>query len=315
MSFANSLYAFIKSDDIKNIGITALIFNIICIILSISLCAYFKSVFILILSILFLIPVINSIFLYFGAKQFIYYPDDIYEYRLSKFKSLAVVINSIILAALCLYCLLNINSNNLQSKDVLNSCMAAVVLILEELFLKRKRPLSKFILFDSYLKYLKEFNTLIVSILIWGGIFYQFGNTMQHLIMYFTAFMIFAFCVYTSKNLKSELLNLLDRILPEELQYDIIALLSENYNSYCEFKSIKAAALNNRIIIELDLILPDDYTIAKVIELEKILKTTLEKQYANINVKIHPLPCKKDCKLSALDACPIKQKTFSNESK
>ena len=155
---------------------------------------------------------------------------------------------------------------------------------------------------------------MYLGIIILSYLYVFIGYYMPDSINYIIGFIIFTFLINTSKSVKTELLNLLDKMLPEELQYDIIALISENYGTFCEFKSIRASNLKDIIIIDLDLVLPEDYAIVQVFELETKLKADLEKIYKKISVKIHPLPCLKDCKFVVLDACPIKQKTLKNES-
>jgi divalent metal cation (Fe/Co/Zn/Cd) transporter len=104
---------------------------------------------------------------------------------------------------------------------------------------------------------------------------------------------------------KNALNQLLDRTLPESVQYGIISVIAENISNMCEFKTVHTRQSGNDLFIEIDLIMPYDYTLEQAYNLEKEILTGIRKLYPNSKTRLYAIPCNRDC-IHARGSCPVK---------
>lgn len=110
------------------------------------------------------------------------------------------------------------------------------------------------------------------------------------------------------KGFKDALDQLLDRTLPEEIQYEIIASIADNINKICEIKSVHTRRAGKGIFIEIDVVLPWNYTLEQAFEIERELTAPIINKYPNAKVRLYALPCKRDCASGGEDNCPPEKK-------
>lgn len=108
------------------------------------------------------------------------------------------------------------------------------------------------------------------------------------------------------RKIKDSFNQLLDRTLPEEVQFEILAVISENIHRICEFKTVRSRKSGENIFIELDLVLPYDFTLESCYNIEKDLSTELRKKYPNAITRIYIVPCDRHCIYAGKSSCPIK---------
>ena len=74
----------------------------------------------------------------------------------------------------------------------------------------------------------------------------------------------------------------------------------------CEFKTVHTRQSGKDIFIELDIIMPYDYTLEEKFELEKDLKKEIMKKFPTSIPILYVVPCKRDCIYQGKRQCPVK---------
>lgn len=109
------------------------------------------------------------------------------------------------------------------------------------------------------------------------------------------------------KGAKEAFNQLLDRTVDESIQFDLISVIAENINRFCEFKSMHTRRSGKDIFIELDLVMPYDYSIKQKFEVEKILSDAIKKKYPTSIPRVYVQPCEMDCIYENKCNCPVKK--------
>jgi len=123
----------------------------------------------------------------------------------------------------------------------------------------------------------------------------------------------FGVAINSFKNLKEAIVQLLDKPVSEDIQFDVIAAVSENIKIMCEFRAIHTRKSGGDVFIEIDAVLPHDYTLDQCYILEENLRNSLLKKHPDAQVRLYPIPCKVDCIYESTVNCPIgKQKQERN---
>lgn len=102
--------------------------------------------------------------------------------------------------------------------------------------------------------------------------------------------------------------QLLDRTLPDEMQYEILAIISENYTHMCAFHSVHTRRSGKDIFIEIDLMMPYDYTLEKLYDLERNILDSLHSRFPTAVPRVYVTPCDHACELHGTTTCPVKTK-------
>ncbi len=100
--------------------------------------------------------------------------------------------------------------------------------------------------------------------------------------------------------------QLLDRTLPDEVQFDILGVVSENISSFCEFKSVHTRQSGKDMFVEIDVVMPFDYTFEQAYPVEKAMQDSIRTRYENAIVRIYAVPCPRDCIRDGQCYCPVK---------
>jgi divalent metal cation (Fe/Co/Zn/Cd) transporter len=103
--------------------------------------------------------------------------------------------------------------------------------------------------------------------------------------------------------------QLVDKNLPEHVQFDLIGVIAENLHRMCRFNTMHTRQSGNDKFIELDIVLPYDYTIEQKYKLEIDLKAAILKKYPDSILRLYVVPCDKDCEFEDGSKCPIKRNT------
>jgi divalent metal cation (Fe/Co/Zn/Cd) transporter len=121
------------------------------------------------------------------------------------------------------------------------------------------------------------------------------------------AIILVIFCLKVPLTHGKDALNqLLDRTLPESMQFDIIAVIAENINRMCEFKSTSTRRSGKDIFIEIDVVMPYDFTLEEAFKLEEDIHTSIKEKYPTALPRLYATPCQKDCIYDNSSHCPVK---------
>ncbi len=115
------------------------------------------------------------------------------------------------------------------------------------------------------------------------------------------------------KNIKVSLNNLLDKNLPEPILFDFLSVVIENFNNMCEYKSMRTRQSGEDIFVEIDVVLPHDFTISQAYDLEQTIKRALQEKYPNAIPKIYAIPCVPNCVYMQKGTCPVKRIQIENK--
>lgn len=104
-----------------------------------------------------------------------------------------------------------------------------------------------------------------------------------------------------------EALNqLLDKTVAEDIQMDLLMVIVENLDSFCEFKSVHTRQSGKDLFIEIDLVMPFDYTLEQNFILENKIKDRVMEKFPTSIFRIYATPCPKDCMKNGKCFCPVK---------
>ncbi len=101
--------------------------------------------------------------------------------------------------------------------------------------------------------------------------------------------------------------QLLDRTLPDEMQYEILAIIAQNYRHMCEFKSVHTRQSGKDIFIEIDLVMPFDYTLDQLYALEANILSELRERFPTAIPRVYVMPCDRSCVTASGSTCPVKR--------
>ena len=109
------------------------------------------------------------------------------------------------------------------------------------------------------------------------------------------------------KHGKEAFRQLLDRTLPDEMQYEILAVIAENHDRMCEFKSVHTRQSGKDIFIEIDLVMPFDYTLEHLYLLEADILKGLHGKFPTAIPRVYVTPCDHQCEHAGETTCPVKR--------
>jgi cation diffusion facilitator family transporter len=262
--------------------------------------------------------ILSSLLFLSAIKQSVRAPDYAFNYGYGKYESMAI------LAGAALLSLLLINTIIEAVKDfgtpnpvkghyflILYSFFSYLIIIKIAAFLKRSSdkyhmPLLAYDAdiwkLDGYIELGVLFNLVLGTILS----HFELEN-IGKIIDSFAAIVLLMFSLRMQlKHGKGALDQLLDRTVPENIQYDIIASIAENINRICEFKSVYTRQSGKDIFIEIDIVMPWDYTLEEAYKLEKDIHTLLVAKYPTALPRLYVTPCAHDCVHEGKSFCPIK---------
>ncbi|RPI68242.1 MAG: cation diffusion facilitator family transporter [Ignavibacteriae bacterium] len=99
--------------------------------------------------------------------------------------------------------------------------------------------------------------------------------------------------------------QLLDRTLPEDMQYRILGIIASHQHQMCEFRGVHTRQSVRDIFIEIDLVMPFDHTLEQLYTLESDILGELRKTFPTAIPRVYVTPCDKKC-LVAPGSCPLR---------
>lgn len=107
---------------------------------------------------------------------------------------------------------------------------------------------------------------------------------------------------------REALQQLLDRTLPDEQQYEILAIISENVGNMCAFNGVHTRRSGKDIFIEIDLVMPYDYSLERLYDLERGILSRLRGTFPTAIPRVYVTPCDRSCNHDGVSSCPVKSR-------
>ncbi len=114
--------------------------------------------------------------------------------------------------------------------------------------------------------------------------------------------------VFPIRGAKAAFNQLLDRTADEDIQFNLLAVIAENINNFCEFKAMHTRQSGKDLFIELDVVMPYDFTMEQKYEVEQKISSSIKEKYSNSIPRLYVIPCQKDCIIDGKCTCPVKNR-------
>ncbi|MBL7997572.1 MAG: cation diffusion facilitator family transporter [Candidatus Kapabacteria bacterium] len=101
--------------------------------------------------------------------------------------------------------------------------------------------------------------------------------------------------------------QLLDKTLSETIQFDILAVVAENFTNFCEFKTVHSRQSGKDIFVEIDVVMPYDYTFEQAYPIEQQIKAAIKEKFPTAIPRMYVVPCGRECIKDGVCYCPMKQ--------
>lgn len=254
------------------------------------------------------INIFNSYFFYRAIVNMIREPDYVFNYGYGKYESLSIFLSVILyLIGIVFLIFFGINRfDNFIELSNLDYFKLLIVLLFSfsnfRFYKLQKNNYKEFkieSIRNNYLYY-KKLTYISIAIFIIFSILIFFDFKDQYLLSFIieaatSIIVIVILLLKPISELKNAFDQLTDKNLPEHIQYDLIAVVAENLNRMCRYNTMHTRQSGNDIFIELDIVLPWDYTIEQKYDLEKDIKQAILNKYPNSIIRLYVVPCEKDC--------------------
>jgi len=100
--------------------------------------------------------------------------------------------------------------------------------------------------------------------------------------------------------------QLLDRTVSEDIQMELLTVIAENIDTFCEYKSIHTRQSGKDLFIEMDLVMPFDYTLEDNFKIETKMRESVVLKYPTSIFRVYATPCPRDCIKDNKCFCPVK---------
>lgn len=249
-------------------------------------------------------------------------PDYVFNYGYGKYESLSIFLSTIFNSVYLLYLFIISFSYSTHIKIVdfegllIGILILVILLIFIRLSVVQKKQSQTYQIesLKSLRRRLKDLTIFIFSILVAFIIHFillKLTNILYVLIFDYTySILLIIINLKTPlSRVRNALDQLMDKNLPEYIQYDLIGIIAENLHRMCKFNTMHTRQSGNDLFIELDIILPWDYSIEQKYDLEKDIKSAILLKYPNSIIRLYVLPCDKECiDDNGCSNCPIKKK-------
>lgn len=265
------------------------------------------------------IDILNSFLFLNAVNQSVKSPDFIFNYGYGKYESISILAAAIMLSVVLLYTIIEAVSNwgsvgeQTGNYYILLGFSSLSFIGMFNMYKLQKRLAKRFNM--SILDFDAE-NWKVDSIIEVGVLFNLILGAVLNSLGYYktsvvidstTALLLLVFAMKVPlKGSRDALNQLLDRTLPESIQFDIIAVVAENLNNMCEYKQVHTRRSGKDIFIEIDIVMPYDYTLNEIMDLENQMKYLIKDKYPTAIPRIYVTPCDGDCVHGGVSNCPIK---------
>lgn len=271
--------------------------------------------------------ILTSVLFLSAIKQSIKAPDYVFNYGYGKYESMAILAGSTLLSLLLIYTIIEAFKDFGTPIPVKNyhiliiySLISYVALRKTAIFLRKSSAKFQMPLLEYDADVWKTDSFIELGVLVnlaFGAVFSYFNyKIIGKYIDSATAVLLLTYSLRVQlTHGKSAVNQLLDHTLSENIQFDIISVIAENINRFCEFKKVHTRQSGKDIFIEIDVIMPWDYTLEEAYRLEKDVLNSLVEKYPTAIPRLYVTPCPKDCIHDGKSSCPVKIARDANKKK
>ncbi len=293
-----------------------------CILLAfggISLGLYEDSLAVLTNGLISAVDIFNSALFMTAVNHSMRSPDYVFNYGYGKYESISILTAALLLSVVMIYTIVEAVRNFGMVEPaggnyfILVSFSAVSLLVMMRMHRLQRIAAKRFhmpiLQFDSESWKIDSYiEAGVLANLLIGAILQQSGYMKIAIIIdSITAVLLLLFALKVPlKGSRDALNQLLDRTLPENVQFDILAVVAENLSRMCEFKEVHTRQSGKDIFIEIDIIMPYDFKLEQIVGLEKDMQEALKEKYPTAVPRIYVTPCSKDCVHYGKSFCPVK---------
>lgn len=269
------------------------------------------------------ITFINIFCSYFFYKAFsnnIREPDYVFNYGYGKYESLSIFLSAIFyLIALIYLIFFGIRNIRIGSASIEIDIFANILLLIYTIVIyyvyKTQKSNYQRIRYQNLqinYKYYKKLTLVSISYFVLFSsskiLEYYEMNIVANVIESTTAIVgVTILLIKPLTEFKNAFDQLVDKNLPEHIQFDLIGVVAENLHRMCRFNTMHTRQSGNEKFIELDIVLPYNYSIDDKYKLENDLKEAILKKHPDSIFRLYVVPCDKDCEFKDGNKCPIKR--------
>lgn len=309
-----------KKNVLRRIILTVGILFLLC-LANIYLGVIYHQIFLIILGLSLLINLAYCLTIYFAEANKNQYPDYLFQYGYTKFESIFIVLHfflSFIIAIITFHLtiILNISTiiiridNQLLLLGYIFFC-SLILILLKKIFdrnlsgTNNRELVYNFIVWkNTLIMYFVCFVFISIAIL-----FYQAEKAkfLIHLDKILAGLLSIYLFIIPISNIKNAIDILIDKPASDEIQFNILSVVVENIKNYCEFRRLQVRSAGKKLLVEIEVVLPYDYTIEQKYKLEKRFDKQIKDIYLNSITRLYVVPCNRDCSENDQLDCPIRK--------
>lgn len=264
------------------------------------------------------IDIVNALVLVAAVQRSIRTPDYVYNYGYGKYESLALLLSATLLfvtLGFTVYQAVIDYVNHVTTKHyvilvVYTGCSLVVVSAISRIQTRRAQNVAMpMVEYDADVWRLDTFTELCVFVgLTIGWLASEFhAVAISRVADAVSALAVVGIALRMPlRHGRRALDQLLDRTLPDEVQYDILGVVAENAHRFCQFKSVHTRQSGKDIFVEIDVVMPFDYTFEDAYPVESEMHDAITNKFGNAITRIYAVPCPRDCIRDGKSYCPVK---------
>lgn len=264
------------------------------------------------------IDIVNALVLVAAVQRSIRTPDYVYNYGYGKYESLALLLSATLLfvtLGFTVYQAVIDYLNHVTTKHyvilvVYTGCSLVVVSAISRIQTRRAQNVAMpMVEYDADVWRLDTFTELCVFVgLTIGWLASEFhAVAISRVADAVSALAVVGIALRMPlRHGRRALDQLLDRTLPDEVQYDILGVVAENAHRFCQFKSVHTRQSGKDIFVEIDVVMPFDYTFEDAYPVESEMHDAITNKFGNAITRIYAVPCPRDCIRDGKSYCPVK---------
>jgi cation diffusion facilitator family transporter len=264
------------------------------------------------------IDVITSLLFISAVDRSVRSPDFNFNYGYGKYESLAVLISAGLLLLVLAFVIIESfisfgqapetdNYNILIGVAIFSSIAMWLSYKLQKKYARRfDQPMLRF---ESEVWKMDAWMELgVLGNILAGSLLHQYNfDGMAHMLDSLVAILILLIALKVPLSHGREALNqLLDRTLSEDIQLSILAVIAENIDSFCEFNSVHTRRSGKDIFIEIDVMMPFDYSLEQAYEFEQGIVRSVHQRHPGAITRLYVRPCPRNCMRDGKCFCPVK---------
>jgi cation diffusion facilitator family transporter len=264
------------------------------------------------------IDIVNATVLVAAVQRSIRTPDYVYNYGYGKYESLALLLSATLLFVTLGFTvyqsvvdfLHHVTTKHYAILVVYSAFSLAIVSAIARIQTRRARSVAMpMVEYDADVWRLDTFTELCVFVgLTVGWVATEFAApSIARLVDAVSALAVVGIALRMPlRHGRRALDQLLDRTLPDEVQYDILGVVAENAHRFCQFKSVHTRQSGKDIFVEIDVVMPYDYTFEDAYPVEREMNDAITRKFGNAITRIYAVPCPRDCIHDGKSFCPVK---------